>query len=527
MYPSLPPIPHRLSTISTGQRVPGFESQYSSKIHILDDDSLLHIFYLCRLVLSDEDRANEYYLFGREEWNYERWWYKLVHVCRRWRFLILSSASHLGLSLLCNRHTPVADMLAHSPPLPLVVHYFRRRYWLLADEVDVNEDEDKHELLLALQHRNRVRGIRLCGPAQGLQKFINALDSDFPMLEHLYISPSVRRNTALILPRTFQASYLRHLILHKFAFPILPTATAAALVTLSLKDILPYLSPNDMVQQLSLMLHLETLSIAFPTRIPIANPDVMEQLLPTPITTHAALPNLRRFQFTGTCAYLEELLPQITTLHLEELSITFFDQPTISPPHLLQFIMRTEDLRFGKAMISFSDLGVQISASPQVGARVYNFDVKVLDQQFDRQMAKAAQISNVLSTILSEVVDLTLSVDSSGLRTSPEWHPEDDEASDDVLPLWCELLRPFRKVRTLVVEDDFSWDLSRCLQSADEESPMELLPELEKLDLPNYWHSARLFASFLSGRQHAGYPVVLWSERSLMPMASPMSSANG
>jgi hypothetical protein len=54
-----------------------------------------------------------------------RWWYTLAHVCQRWRNIILGSTTYLGLSLLCTYGTPVADMLAHSPPLPLVVGYFR------------------------------------------------------------------------------------------------------------------------------------------------------------------------------------------------------------------------------------------------------------------------------------------------------------------------------------------------------------------------------------------------------------------
>jgi len=61
------------------------------------------------------------------------------------------------------------------------------------------------------------------------------------------------------------------------------------------------------------------------------------------------------------------------------------------------------------------------------------------------------------------------------------------------------------------VEDDFIRYLSRCLQLVDEESPMELLPELKKFDLPNSTRRFAVgpFASFLNGRQHAGYPVSL------------------
>jgi hypothetical protein len=92
-----------------------------------------------------------------------RWWYKLVHVCRRWWHLILSSPVRLGLHPVCTYDTPVADMLAHSPPLPLIITY-----------LDENRDasvEDEGAILLALQDRDRVRRIGLMVSAR---KLLNA-----------------------------------------------------------------------------------------------------------------------------------------------------------------------------------------------------------------------------------------------------------------------------------------------------------------------------------------------------------------
>ncbi|KAH9985847.1 hypothetical protein BJV77DRAFT_92888 [Russula vinacea] len=59
---------------------------YRTHIHTLDDDSLLQIFSCFRL----EDE---------ESWNLRFTWRKLVHVCRRWRYLIFDSSSHLGMCL--------------------------------------------------------------------------------------------------------------------------------------------------------------------------------------------------------------------------------------------------------------------------------------------------------------------------------------------------------------------------------------------------------------------------------------------
>ena len=109
--------------------------------NILDDDSLLNTFYLYRPFLLGEDQDEDTRLMGGEwQWVGENWWYKLTHVCQRWRELILGSAFYLGLSLVCTKSTPISDMLAHSPPLPLVIDYFDKYHDITA--------EDKEGLIL-------------------------------------------------------------------------------------------------------------------------------------------------------------------------------------------------------------------------------------------------------------------------------------------------------------------------------------------------------------------------------------------
>jgi hypothetical protein len=102
----------------------------STFIHILDDDSILVIFSFCRPVILDaENASNDTEILGGGEWNRERWWHRLIQVCRRWRYLLLDSAFHLQVSLVCTRGTPVADMLAHSPPaIPLIIDHFDPKY---------------------------------------------------------------------------------------------------------------------------------------------------------------------------------------------------------------------------------------------------------------------------------------------------------------------------------------------------------------------------------------------------------------
>jgi len=118
---------------------------------------------------------------------------------------------HVRIRLVCRRGTPVADMLTNSPPLPLIIDHIH--------DNDSMTAEDEAAIMLALQHRDRVRRIRLKMPLSILQELALAMDEEFPMLEYLYMTPSVC-NPWFTLPNTFQAPRLRHLILTDFAFPM-------------------------------------------------------------------------------------------------------------------------------------------------------------------------------------------------------------------------------------------------------------------------------------------------------------------
>jgi hypothetical protein len=210
-------------------------------IHNLDDDSLFHMFYVFRPNIMNVDEVGVI----RWSWLGERWWYKLVQVCRRWRYLILGSASHLHLRLLCTTGTPVADMLAHSLPFPLIINYDERDHSLSAEE--------EEGMMLALEHHDRVECIYLWLPVPSLQKTIPAIEGVFPALEYLHIGPPAKHNTRLTLPPTFEAPSLRYLELTHFVSPIGSSllSTATGLVILALEWIHPstYPHPTSFLQQ--------------------------------------------------------------------------------------------------------------------------------------------------------------------------------------------------------------------------------------------------------------------------------------
>src|SRR6266566_5205399 len=160
---------------------PADSGPHGTPIHILSNDALLNVFSLCRPVLLYDDEAEDDLNLEGGDWDGECWWYQLVHVCRRWRYLILGSPSYLRLCLVCTTGTPVAHMLANSPPLPLIIDH------ILKDQDHDITAEDEEGILLALQHHHRVQRIRLEMPVPSLQKLVTAMDEEFPMLEFLYI----------------------------------------------------------------------------------------------------------------------------------------------------------------------------------------------------------------------------------------------------------------------------------------------------------------------------------------------------
>jgi len=435
-----------------------------------------------------------------EGWAQERWWYKLAQVCRRWRYLILEFASHLDVCLHCTYGTPVADMLAHSPPLPLIIDYLYKGPGITAKEEDI---------LLALHHHDRVRRISLRMPVPSLRRLIIAIDEKFPMLDYLYIGDLTNDHTDLMLPETFQAPQLRHLLLEGVACPLgspLITTGAAGLVILMLNPVpsSAYFSPNDLLLGLTLLPQLMILGIRFLSSTPAD--DVERQLLHTPIMTFATLPELRCLAFTGDSAYLEALLTHITSPPLESFQIVFVDQPNNPLLHLQQF-MNTEQLRLTSATLRFNETFVFLGVYPREWRGLEPCFMAVHCEHLGWQVASLAQISNTLRAVVSAVEYLTLEYSRSPIWWS-DW-PDGLDGPDRAQ--WRELLRPFSNVKTLSVPKDLIGELSRSLQSKDGESPMELLPKLKELSYPASDGSVAgdAFTRFADDRQNAGHPFAL------------------
>ncbi len=466
------------------------KSPQTISIHILDDDSLLNIFHLYRpFFLGEDEHGLDHLEGGWYQWHQARWWYKLVHVCQRWRNLIFGSASYLGLTLVCTNGTLVANMLAHSPPLPLTVDY--------SDEDGITA-EDEDAIMLALEQRDRVRHLRLFFPFWKLRNFVMAIDGEFPILQYLIVISQMEGSSALMLRETLQAPHLKHLMLTGFTHPIGPRLhpTAVGLVTLDLLIHQPsaYFQPNILLQWISFMPQLEKLVISFV--FPGHNRDAEMQFTRTPITTPITLPNLRWFWFYGISEYLEAIVCRISTPRLEKLQIQFFEQLTFSVPRLVQFMNTTGNLRFDSAELEFSDNRGRVETYLRE-TNAYAFAIKVYCWHLDWQVSSVAQILSELGKVFSLVEHLSLE-----LKVHEE-HNEVDRIE------WHILLRSFSNVKTLHVEDGLVEKLARCLRLESEDRPLELLPELQVLTYSGSRDAGNAFTPFINSRQNAGRPVTL------------------
>jgi hypothetical protein len=459
-----------------------------SSIHTLNDDVLLNIFYLFRLDIQDEEWHQMNFV---PHWDRQRWWYKLAQVCRQWRSLIYLSPSRLDLHLLCTYGTPVADMLTHSPPLPLTIYYYHNHQETTA--------EDEEGIRIALRHRDRVHHVRLALPTSSLQNIISVMDEPFPVLERMYIKSQTDDDARLALPKTFQAPLLHHFALEtvglQIGCPLFMNTMGLVILALERIPSSLYFPPSHLLTWLSRMPQLEKLVIRFQS--PLPSRDVTRQLSSASTMTHTTLPHLRFLFFRGVSAYLEGVLARISTPPLIKFEIEFFNQLTFAVPRLLMFMLTTENFNLRAMELNFSGdrfflRGDVPSFSP--------FYIRIMSKHLDWQVSSAAQILIALEPVLPIVEGLMICHTEFGRRSS-EWHNEVARTQ------WRELLRPFVNVKILRVQSEFVEELGRSLHSEGEEMTRDILSNLKELRFSGGSKNGDVFRPFIKQRRAVGYPV--------------------
>jgi len=396
-------------------------------------------------------------------------------------------------------------MLAHSPPLPLVIDH-------VGESWDITPQDDQG-IKLALRHHDRVRRIRLAMFGPCLPKLINSIDKEFPILEHLYIDPLSYNYNSLELPETFRAPNLRHLVLVNFSLPVGSSllATVTGLVTFSLSFLPPSVSwdPTDLLHKVSSMPHLQTLGISFLSNVPYH--DVGRRVMNRQNVTHVVLPNLRWLGFQGGSTYLDALLPHMTTPRLEKLQTFFFNELFVSVKNIQQFISSAEILRFTSVSLRLGRIGFALQAYPRMGSRTYALSMVIIGHGGeDWSLSSTAQILDVLGPVFSGVMHLSVGIcDKNHMLWSglPRFNQADRAQ-------WRDILRSINNVKKLCVEDGLIREISGALKARDGEPTMEVLPDLKELICGAKFDADDLFdtfAAFIEARQKAGHPVALIS----------------
>jgi hypothetical protein len=421
----------------------------------------------------------------------------LVHVCRKWRAIVLESPRRLDLRLLCTAKTPVKERLAVWPPLPIVI-------------MDYGRLTPMDNIIVALEQNDRVCQIDLLELTNSQWKeVLAAMQQPFPALTNLEIwgrkYKLLEHEMPAVVPESFlggSAPRLQRLRLDRVPFPGLPKLllSATGLVSLDIWGIphSGYFSPEAMVRSLSTMTRLEGLALEFES--PLSRP-VRESRRPRP-PTRSALPALTYFQFRGVSEYLEDLVARVDAPLLDGLHISFFHQLIFDTPQLAQFLARAPNIQPPvDAHITFSDFDVKVtSVAP-------NFVLRISCRQSDWQLSSLAQVCSSLFPQVLVPTGTVERLDICEMKYSLTRWQDDIEDSQ-----WLEVLHPFTAVKDLHVSREFLPRIAPALQ----ELAGQVLPSLQNLFLDDLHQSGPArgaIEKFVAARQVAGHPIAVLDGR--------------
>ena len=315
-------------------------------------------------------------------------------------------------------------------------------------------------VIAALEQSHRVCEVILVGLAGWqLEEVLEPMQVPFPELKELQLHSN--GETLPVIPDSFLEGYapprLRLFKLSGIPFPGLPKIlfSATHLVQLTLVKIphSGYISPEEMVALLSVLLNLRFLSLEF--RSPQSRPGREGRSLPP--TKRSILPALYDFYFKGVTEYLEELMTFIDAPQLDNMSITFFNQIDFNCPRLAQFTNRTPALSVrDRARVKFGDNTASVKLRYRTSrSSLYNLLIGISRREPDWQLSSIEQVCNFSLHSLSMVEDLYIEHEFSKLV----WKNEAIENT-----LWLRLFLPFTGVKNLYLFKEFAPGIAAALK---------------------------------------------------------------
>jgi hypothetical protein len=308
---------------------------------------------------------------------YKNAWHTLVHVCRKWRAVVFGKPRRLNLQLHVRLKskptTPMTETLDLWPPLPIDISVFNEEIW------------DLDDIFTALEHNDRICELRLWRvPSRQLDQILAEMEEPFPALTQLTLEPG-EDEKVIDVPASFldgSAPSLRELSFYHIRFPELPDLLLSAthLVRLQLASIphSGHITPEALVTCLSVLTRLEILVIGLSS--PRSRPN--QEMRRPPPQKRTLLPVLTKFHFRGHEKYLEDLVARIDAPLLDDLDISFFDQPQYNTPELTQFIRCTPKFKAHDeelVVLTYGDVSV---THPQTAGGTLS--LKILDKFWNR-----------------------------------------------------------------------------------------------------------------------------------------------
>jgi hypothetical protein len=424
-------------------------------------------------------------------------WQSLVHVCRRWRSIVFGSPVRLNLQLVGTRKTPVRDTLDVWPPaMPLVID----------DLFPVCLTGSLDNTIALLEHSHRVCQICMDVTSPELEEVSAAMQVPFPELTDLQFSSCDELVMAPVLPDSFlgsSAPRLRKLQLGSIPFPGLPRLLLSTthLVELHLVNIphAGYISPETMVNALSTLINLESLSLIFES--PQSRPDA-ESRRPPPI--RSVLPVLKYFAFNGLSEYLEDFVARVDTPLLNTLCVTPLNQFEFNTTPFIRFIDRTPKLKaFKKARVCFDRDAAWVDLSTTSGCGVLNMTVTC--RGLEQQLSSLERVCASSLPPLSAAEDLYVC-------EAPTFRPDWQDMQDDFESTqWLDLLDLFRAVKNLYLSKDMAPGIVLALQETVI-GGTAVLPTLQNIFLEELQSSGPIqeaIGQFVAARQVTSHPIAV------------------
>jgi hypothetical protein len=448
-------------------------------IDILPEDVLLDIF--------------DHYVDPTRKYDKLEAWCTLVHVCRKWRNIVLESPLRLNLRICCHPSTPVRAKLDVWPALPIVLAQ-HNEYW--------EPEWGVANFATALEQNNRICQIDLSNvPPSQMGEILAAMHKSFPVLTYLNLE-SEGETLATDLFLGGSAPCLRYLSLTSIPFPgltnLLLSATHLTDLLLFNLSYSGYISPEAMVSCFSALTRLETLVLEFesPESFPIR-----VHRPPRP-PTRTLLPALTWLQFYGLSEYLEDLVVRIDTPLLANLKISFFHQLIPDTAQLVQFINRTPKLKaHNEALVIFRNSSIHLTLR-RVVEKGPGISYEVVDWQLPSEALAQVWTSSLTQAFTATVERLYICDNHANWRRNI---PVENNH-------WLELLRPYTSVKSLYLSRVIMQRIAPALQELIGERVAGVLPALQTLFLEDVDLSGPVqeaVGSFVSGRQFSSYPVAV------------------